>query len=195
MIPRDTALVGSLVLVGVIVLAWIVRRRPPLARLSLVTAALLYVALLIVVAFFPLPIQASLIQYERTAPQAMPWTSLDPIAGVVQVLGTTPGTALRQLAGNVLLFIPFGFMAPLVLGAHATAVRVVLLALATSVVIEGMQLGVSAVLGFPYRLACVDDIILNTLGAGAGYLVFRALKPLLDPVISDYVGSVTRKRT
>jgi glycopeptide antibiotics resistance protein len=183
MIPRDTALVVFFALVVVFVPAWALLRRPPLPRLILVTASLVYGALVMVATFFPLPIQASLIEYERSVPQASSGPSLVPFAGIVPLLGTTPETALRQLAGNVLLFVPFGFMAPLLAGTRSSAVRTLVLALAASAAIEGMQFVMSAVLGFPYRIASLDDIILNLLGACGGYLAYVAARPLLEPAL------------
>ena len=159
-----------------------------MAWLVLIAATFVYAALVVVATLFPLPIQNALIQYERTAPRESPWVDLVPIVGMANVLGTTLETALRQLAGNVLLFVPLGFMAPLLLGARASAARVLALALAVSTTIEGLQLAVSGVLGYPYRLASVDDIILNALGAGVGYLVFLAVRPLLQPILDTSVS-------
>ena len=63
MIPRDTALVGSLVLVGMALLIWALRRRPSMAWLVLIAATFVYAALVVVATLFPLPIQNALIQY------------------------------------------------------------------------------------------------------------------------------------
>ena len=45
--------------------------------------------------------------------------------------------------------------------------------LAVSVAIEGTQLGLSLLMGYWYRVADVDDLILNTAGVLLGYGAFR----------------------
>lgn len=72
---------------------------------------------------------------------------------------------LLNLLGNVVCFIPFGFVIP-ILTQKQTMVRMVLLSLLASVLIELLQL--VSLLG-----SCdVDDIILNTFGGLLGYLLF-----------------------
>lgn len=178
--PRDTALAALSIAIVVGLVIWALRRHPSRARFSLVAALLAFGELVIVAAFFPLPIQAAYIQDMRAAPDELPWTSLVPLASIVDILGGTTETALRQLAGNVLLFVPFGYILPLLIGRGPGPVCVFAYALGVSVVIELSQLGVSLVLGFPYRLASADDVILNVLGAGVGYSVYLATRRLVE---------------
>lgn len=74
---------------------------------------------------------------------------------------------LLNLIGNVLCFIPFGFVIP-ILTQKQTMLRMVLLSMLASVMIEILQL--VSMLG-----SCdIDDIILNTFGGLLGYLIFLA---------------------
>lgn len=70
-----------------------------------------------------------------------------------------------NLLGNVVCFIPFGFVIP-ILTRKQTALRMFLLSMLASVLVELLQL--VSMLG-----SCdVDDIILNTLGGLIGYFLF-----------------------
>lgn len=72
---------------------------------------------------------------------------------------------LLNLLGNVVCFIPFGFVIP-ILTPKQTWVRMFLLSLLASVLVELLQL--ISMLG-----SCdVDDIILNTFGGMIGYFLF-----------------------
>lgn len=72
---------------------------------------------------------------------------------------------MLNLLGNVVCFIPFGFVIP-ILTQKQTALRMLLLGMSASVLVELLQL-VSMLGTFD-----VDDIILNTLGVLIGYVLF-----------------------
>jgi glycopeptide antibiotics resistance protein len=77
-------------------------------------------------------------------------------------------TVLLNLAGNVIGFMPFGVLLPLMAKSVRKAWRVALLSFEISALIEVSQL--------IFQVGCfdVDDMILNTLGGLLGYLLFRA---------------------
>ncbi|KYD08609.1 VanZ family protein [Heyndrickxia sporothermodurans] len=71
-----------------------------------------------------------------------------------------------NLFGNVLAFMPLGFLAPLLIKRLNGFLKVLFLSFFTTVIVESIQLTYH-VGGFD-----VDDIILNTIGGVLGYLVF-----------------------
>lgn len=75
-------------------------------------------------------------------------------------------TTLLNLAGNVIGFMPFGALLPILARSTRKAWRVGLLSLEISALIEVSQL--------LFQVGCfdVDDMILNTLGGVLGYAVF-----------------------
>jgi glycopeptide antibiotics resistance protein len=74
------------------------------------------------------------------------------------------------LAGNVLAFVPVGILVPLLRPSDRRPWLTVLVAgFGLSFLVELGQLLGSLRVGFNYRQADVDDIIVNTLGALAGY--------------------------
>ncbi|MEI6947952.1 VanZ family protein [Paraflavisolibacter sp. H34] len=77
--------------------------------------------------------------------------------------------AVQNLAGNILLFVPFGFLLPWIHARLAAYRKVFVAAALASLSLELLQLA----------LACgdfdVDDLLLNTLGALLGYGCFVLL--------------------
>lgn len=71
-----------------------------------------------------------------------------------------------NLAGNVIGFMPFGALLPILVRSARSSRRVTLLSFEVSALIEVSQL--------VFQVGCfdVDDMILNTLGGLLGYIVF-----------------------
>lgn len=82
------------------------------------------------------------------------------------VLG--PVNAGMNLVGNVLAFIPFGFILPMLCQSNRKWYLVLLLSLLCSFCIESLQLCTRR------GSFDVDDLMLNTLGGLAGYWCFLA---------------------
>ncbi len=75
------------------------------------------------------------------------------------------GTFLN-LEGNVLAFVPFGILLPIVFEKCRYAIATILLGAGFSICVEAIQL-------FSKVGSCdVDDVILNTCGAAVGYFLF-----------------------
>ena len=78
---------------------------------------------------------------------------------------------LRNTLGNFALFLPLGILLPLVSKRFLTLRRVLLTALCLSLSIEVIQF-VLRFFGNP-RAVDIDDVILNTLGACLGFVVYK----------------------
>lgn len=79
-----------------------------------------------------------------------------------------------QLLGNILIFVPMGFLLPLVWIRRASAKSTITAALVASVSIELIQYFQQS-MGMK-RSVDVDDVILNLLGALIGYVLMRGLR-------------------
>ena len=77
-----------------------------------------------------------------------------------------PVAAFLNVGGNVLGFLPFGFLLPVMSSRLRRAVPIILLGFCVSLAVETIQLATKV------GIFDVDDLILNTLGAAAGFLVF-----------------------
>ena len=74
---------------------------------------------------------------------------------------------LINFLGNIILFMPFGFIIPLLW--KASDKKVIVVGFCSSLFIEICQL-------FLTRGTDVDDLILNTLGVIIGYTIYRIIK-------------------
>lgn len=79
---------------------------------------------------------------------------------------------ILNLVGNIVAFVPFGFLVPMINSAERRTYMIFLLSLELSLIIEVVQL-FSRVGSFD-----VDDLILNTLGGLIGYWAYRAIRSL-----------------
>lgn len=96
--------------------------------------------------------------------------NLIPLKGIVEILNSGEWEfTLVNLAGNVLIFLPIGLLIPLLWEKRRKFRWAALAGFLTSLLIECLQL-------FSFRGTDVDDLILNTLGACAGWLVFAAFE-------------------
>ena len=88
----------------------------------------------------------------------------------VYVANTDSPFWMGQLAGNLLLLLPVGLLGPIALPAMDGWLRVLLVALGLSLAIEAAQLFV------PNRMADVDDVLLNVIGALIGYAILSVVR-------------------
>lgn len=81
------------------------------------------------------------------------------------ILGTA--AVVINVAGNVAVFIPFGFALPLLFERIKSFLQVLILSFSMSLLAETMQLVL--------KVGCfdVDDLLLNTIGGCIGYAVYR----------------------
>ena len=134
---------------------------------------ILYVAFLLYNTFEPFTILL-----ERQNQRA----NLVPLQGIFRMIesaskfdiGVTRKIVLINLAGNILIFSPFGFTIPLLERRLNRVWMVVLLGLSLSIVIELAQTFLVA------RVFDVDDLMLNAFGTLLGYLAY-ALLNLIKP--------------
>lgn len=80
---------------------------------------------------------------------------------------------LINIVGNMLAFVPFGFLIPLINSDYRNVFKVSLLSMFFSTLVEVVQL-LSKVGSFD-----VDDIILNTLGGFIGALIYYIINGVL----------------
>lgn len=102
--------------------------------------------------------------------------NLKPFTTILPALRHGPGTfVFANLIGNVLAFVPLGLLLPL-------AVRrlpwplVILAGAALSIAIEVAQYTLSTNLGYGYRRADIDDVIVNVAGTVVGLALYGVLQ-------------------
>jgi glycopeptide antibiotics resistance protein len=74
---------------------------------------------------------------------------------------------LKNVFGNIVLFLPLGFLMPMVLKRMRSFFKTAGIGFLISFTIEIIQYG------FAERIFDIDDILLNGLGAVIGYIIFK----------------------
>ncbi|MBP3841084.1 MAG: VanZ family protein [Bacilli bacterium] len=72
----------------------------------------------------------------------------------------------KNIIGNMLLFLPFGFFSSYTLKNNDNSKLIVILTLLASITIECVQMGIG-------RVFDVDDILLNTFGGYVGFILYK----------------------
>ncbi|ANF45115.1 hypothetical protein AZK53_05305 [Priestia megaterium] len=82
------------------------------------------------------------------------------------------GDFILNNIGNIILFLPFGFFLPMRFRKIDNLPKSFLVGMFFSVLIEIVQLFM------PNRWTDIDDVLLNTLGTGIGYSLFKVLNQI-----------------
>ena len=170
------------------ILAWLYHRDGRLRFASVVSTylAVLYVLGLGCFTLWPLPSGTS----GPGISYGIPW-QLDPLAFVGDFMREGVST-LPQIAFNVVLFMPLGFIAGRLL--RWGFWRSVAVGLATSLVVELAQgTGLFGIYPYAYRTADVDDLIYNTTGAALGWACASMLARVLPPGALAEEGELTHE--
>ncbi len=97
------------------------------------------------------------------------WVPLNNIIDVLRSGRSVSYNDAGQLLGNIALFVPFGWLVPMLWPRLRSVWTIVLLAAVTSLAIEVSQL--LFILG---RQSSIDDVLLNVTGALIGAIMFFA---------------------
>ncbi len=78
--------------------------------------------------------------------------------------------AIVNIGGNIIMFIPFGFLIPCLSKIISSITNVIIITIVTIFAVEIVQ--------YALRLGAfdIDDLILNTLGSAFGYIILRITK-------------------
>jgi glycopeptide antibiotics resistance protein len=146
----------------------------------------LYILMVISVTLFPITIGTG----PGLAPsyRSLNFIPLITILANISQIGTAYGgdtlfmiqLILKNVGGNILLFMPLGFLLPILWERFKRLKNTVLIALLVSVCIESLQL-LELRLNIAFaRAVDIDDVICNVFGAFLGYLLYRLLLYVLQ---------------
>jgi glycopeptide antibiotics resistance protein len=107
----------------------------------------------------------------RAAAEGLPlrWVPFVQIWEIMRASGRSIYSSIGEVAGNIVLFVPLGWLLPMISSRVRSARLVVAIGAACSIVVELSQL-----LFVPGRSPATDDVILNTVGALIGVIMFLA---------------------
>ena len=91
----------------------------------------------------------------------------------------------RQYFENTLLFMPLGFLVPLLWRREQMVEKTVSIGFLFSLFIEAAQL-------FSFRATDIDDLLMNTMGTWLGYLLFLAINRIFPGRAADSAWEKSR---
>lgn len=157
--------------VYVIFLISFIIKKLSISKIILYSFFYLYIISLVVVTIFPIPIQwlKEIWIY---------WwnNNFIPFYSIIDILSNSNLgiiTKLKQILGNIIIFIPIGFLVPFIWKSKKNITNIFLLGIIFSFSIESLQYIISLLLWFSYKVTDIDDILLNTLWAIIGFFLYR----------------------
>lgn len=128
----------------------------------LIIILFIYLAALFYSLIFSRSVQFEYIQYNLT-----PFTEIN---RYIQGRNLATELSIINLLGNIVVFMPFGILVPMISQKERRSYMIFLLTVELSLVIEVIQL-------FTRRGSFdVDDLLLNTVGGLLGYAVYKVIR-------------------
>ncbi|MGK2961911.1 MAG: VanZ family protein [Gemmatimonadaceae bacterium] len=151
-----------------------------------------------VVAFAAFSVYVVMLGVLTLAPPAMSsangtfGTNLVPVLESIGCFVPNPGQpsttafCLQTMGGNFAMFIPLGFLVPLISEGASSVRPMLLVATGTSIAIEVLQYAGRWV-GTP-RWTDIDDVLFNVAGALAGYAILRAIEYVIGRLTKNHLA-------
>ena len=130
-----------------------------------------YLLVLLSLSLLPIYISSYKISFDEIRGNLKPFSLIVP--QWKNMLAGQPG-AFRQFFGNIAIFVPAGLLMPFIFKKTQRFLWAVLGGFLFTLCIETLQL-ILVLASMSYRKFDVDDLILNTLGAVIGYIIYRII--------------------
>lgn len=162
------------------VISYIVFKKKVISKVKYFSCLCLaiYLTGVIAVTLFPIPIDKRLIQEEISLGYYTGRYNLIPFKTVMGLIKNSRWgmmTAIRNIAGNIVLLLPLGFLVPLIWNRVSQFKKLIAVGLLSTLSIELIQVLLSVVIGYQYKSFDVDDIILNSIGYIIGVIAYKLI--------------------
>ncbi|GAB1792422.1 VanZ family protein [Priestia megaterium] len=162
----------------------VLKKKYKLEKVFMLLLSIFYLIGLISVTLFPMPVDDNLIQY-RISSGDNEVNNFIPLKSIIGAMdGNFIMSMIHQLGGNLILLFPLAIFIPILFPKLTKFKTIVLIGFLVSLLIESSQFTISSIIGFTYRSFDVDDLLLNTIGAGIGFLFYKYIyvKVLRDEI-------------
>ncbi|PGZ55857.1 hypothetical protein COE56_02870 [Bacillus anthracis] len=140
----------------------------------------IYIGMVVAVTLFPIPIG-----FPKNINHISPSINMIPFASIIEDIGKIGiaydgdvlfmiGLIVRNVGGNILLFMPLGFLAPIIWDTFKKAKNTIILGLVISISIELLQL-IESLFSEWLRITDIDDVICNVIGSIVGYFIYKII--------------------
>lgn len=172
MIGRDLMLFPAVIALVVVAFAAI-RKREGFWKTFTSLCFTSYLCALVAVTMFPIPVDPRLIA-DRSAAGFLS-NSFVPFSTISSALSDGITYFALQVGGNLLLLVPFGLVLPILFPRFRRLRRSLEATVVAAFSIEIAQYAVSVAIGYTYRQADVDDLMLNVAGGLVGFGLYSLL--------------------
>jgi len=131
-----------------------------------------YIVSVIAVTIFPIAIQ----WLDEIGKYAWNNNNFIPLVSILDILfNNSLGfiIKIKQIIGNIVLFIPMGFLIPIIWKSKSSFKRALQIGILLSFTIELLQYIIWLLIWFNYKVTDLDDILLNTLGFIIGFFFYK----------------------
>ncbi|NDK07818.1 hypothetical protein EOM39_01070 [Candidatus Gracilibacteria bacterium] len=157
----------------IIFLIYLIVKKVSIGRIIVFSLFFLYIISLLSITILPLPIEG-LNEIKNTFGEN--YNNYIPFASIFDILSNQNlGTFIKvkQVLGNIILFLPMGFLVPIIWKSKNVIKKALIIGLLSSFFIEILQFIISSFLGFNYKITDIDDIMLNTFGFIIGFYLYK----------------------
>ncbi|GFN33213.1 VanZ family protein [Paenibacillus xylaniclasticus] len=136
---------------------------------------LFHITLVVSITLFPIPIQKNLLSDLRST-NSVSVHNFIPLKSIIELLtnSVSPTVYLKQIVGNIIMCVPFGFLWPILIK-RITLKRMLVLAISIGFGIEATQYIINTAIDYDYRSIDIDDVLLNFIGVLLGYCLLLLL--------------------
>lgn len=157
-----------------VLLLWGIKNKYSFGKHIVIFMFSLYIGFVISLTIFPLPFQKEVIEMNQQAKYMH--NNFIPFKSICQLIKTgNMYIIIRNILGNIALFMPLGFILPLISKRKLTIKSISIIGLMSSIGVEFIQYCISLILGYTYKITDVDDIILNFIGAILGFIALKLI--------------------
>lgn len=163
----------------------VLKKKYKFEKVFMLLLSIFYFIGLLSVTFFPMPVDDNLIQY-RISSGDNEVNNFIPLKSIIGAMdGNFIMSMIHQLGGNLILLFPLAIFIPILFPKLIKFKTIVLIGFLVSLLIESLQFTISSIIGFTYRSFDVDDLLLNTIGVGIGFLFYKYIyvKVLRDEIV------------
>jgi glycopeptide antibiotics resistance protein len=93
---------------------------------------------------------------------------------------------LQSFGYNIILFLPFGFLVPILYKKYSTLIKIILTSFIFSLLIEITQLIIMIITFSSIRVFDIDDILANVTGGIIGYYIYLCLNKITHRKIDKF---------
>ena len=180
------ALYPSLIIVSLSIVLLIIpllKRRISLLKFIYLLLFIIYICTLIGITIFPFPVQKYFIEtmIEDQLGLKHNFIPFKIIYDAMNIGSLSFGLniLLKQAVGNIILFLPMGFVLPMIFTNVKAIRKVIFIGFLASLSIELFQGFAGLWIGYNYRAVDIDDLIFNVLGTVIGFFAWKLMHGFL----------------